>query len=719
MEKSSIEKEQEDIEMVIKEEPTLEIDDDDYDSKSEHFSESESSYDPLQETNIKYECTKCDEFFRTLEDVKEHSKNVHREFSEGNFIKNNDRPVIGRCNICKYSSATSHHLLRHINIKHKGLEIDVEWNCQVCSEVFKTLNEETEHSEIKHPESFKERVTTNIGRCKQCNYLTSTRAQLLVHCNKNHPSLENDTEWKCKDCPEIFKTFEQVKAHSNVKHKPLLKIDKKDVFGRCKQCKYISNRNDDLVSHFEEKHPWLHLDLEYKCQECEEFFNTREEVKQHSIEHSEKVVKSLITFEVNENFEVHPSHKVEGGILQHMKNLPAKQKDILKREGVVSGVLSRYEKCVIIENFKKFCIEYSITDHRPFLTINQCGMKKSEQIKFVRYLGQGLPMFTLFCIYSNFKSVFSLKRVKKFLIKGYDLPYILKNIKDDIRNSNMDYPRSRKSSLSVLSLPTTQQSDSSSSKSPLPSLVTTNSNTKHPTPRNLGSPAVLPPLVIRNSNIVFTSEYDSIMTDSSTSSNLLPELRTISSSTAIEIESDINYECPKCDEFFKTLEDVRKHSKNFHPDPSESKSSEIKQPEEDIRTYSKSLDQLETISNSKAPKESPPGEVRLNSKFSNNRASLPKSILHIRKLLHKRKTMGKLRKSDLIPKFLTTKILKRPVTQPKAATQVQFNVVHENIEPIKNSSNVEHCENQVDVNNIGSPNVTIFQIIEIEKECDS
>lgn len=47
-----------------------------------------------------------------------------------------------------------------------------------------------------------------------------------------------------------------------------------------------------------------------------------------------------------------------------------------------------------------------------FLSLNQSGLNKPDQIKFARYLGQGLPTFTLFCIYSNFKNLFCTKRTE-------------------------------------------------------------------------------------------------------------------------------------------------------------------------------------------------------------------------------------------------------------------------------------------------------------------
>ncbi|CAD7082816.1 unnamed protein product [Hermetia illucens] len=140
--------------------------------------------------------------------------------------------------------------------------------------------------------------------------------------------------------------------------------------------------------------------------------------------------KPLTKFMIKENFEVHPAHKVEEGIFQHMNKLPVKKKDTLKTLGVTfTGHMSVADKAIIVDNFAKFCEEYGVTDHRPFLSLNQSGMQKPEQIKFARFLGQGLPKFTLFCIYSNFKNMFCIKRFENYAKGSYNLQYILDKTK--------------------------------------------------------------------------------------------------------------------------------------------------------------------------------------------------------------------------------------------------------------------------------------------------
>ncbi|XP_075161896.1 uncharacterized protein LOC142234624 isoform X2 [Haematobia irritans] len=154
---------------------------------------------------------------------------------------------------------------------------------------------------------------------------------------------------------------------------------------------------------------------------------------------SPAVPKVLANFSITENFEAHPSHKVEEGIFQHMNKLPGKKKDNLKSLGVrFTGQMTLNDKMIIVDNFIRFCQEYDIQDHRPFLSLNQSGLNKPDQIKFARYLGQGLPTFTLFCIYSNFKNLFCTKRTEIYTKDGYNLPYILEKTKSFLANTAAD-----------------------------------------------------------------------------------------------------------------------------------------------------------------------------------------------------------------------------------------------------------------------------------------
>ncbi|XP_058987830.1 G-box-binding factor isoform X3 [Musca domestica] len=213
--------------------------------------------------------------------------------------------------------------------------------------------------------------------------------------------------------------------------------------------------------------------------------------------------KPLATFTIVENFEAHPSHKVEEGIFQHMNKLPTKKKENLKQLGVrFTGQMTLNDKSIIVENFIKFCQEYDIQDHRPFLSLNQSGLNKPDQIKFARYLGQGLPTFTLFCIYSNFKNLFCTKRTENYTKDGYNLPYILEKTKSFLANTAADLKnilnQQSNDSMDFLVAPASTTGTTSATIAPTSGSVTTlslnlNNNNGHTNgPLNVLQP---PPLI--------------------------------------------------------------------------------------------------------------------------------------------------------------------------------------------------------------------------------
>lgn len=66
--------------------------------------------------------------------------------------------------------------------------------------------------------------------------------------------------------------------------------------------------------------------------------------------------KPLGKFLIRDNFDVHPAHKVEEGIFQHMNKLPNKKKETLKQLGVTfTGHMSIDDKSIIVDNFARFC----------------------------------------------------------------------------------------------------------------------------------------------------------------------------------------------------------------------------------------------------------------------------------------------------------------------------------------------------------------------------
>ncbi|XP_046868316.1 uncharacterized protein LOC6645811 [Drosophila willistoni] len=146
--------------------------------------------------------------------------------------------------------------------------------------------------------------------------------------------------------------------------------------------------------------------------------------------------RSLEHMIIYENFDVHETHRIEDGVCTHISRLPPKKQELLKQFGIQSSqqCLSNYEKYILIENFIKFCNEYQISDHRPFLDFHESALSKCEQLKFVRYLGQGLSNLTLNKIYVAFKDLMSHGRTEKSGLDNYNLDALLKKKRKNLYN---------------------------------------------------------------------------------------------------------------------------------------------------------------------------------------------------------------------------------------------------------------------------------------------
>lgn len=80
--------------------------------------------------------------------------------------------------------------------------------------------------------------------------------------------------------------------------------------------------------------------------------------------------RSLEQLIIYENFNVHEQHRIEDGVCTHISRLPPKKQELLKQFGIQSSsqqCLSNYEKCILIENFIKFCNVSNCVDR------NLCG----------------------------------------------------------------------------------------------------------------------------------------------------------------------------------------------------------------------------------------------------------------------------------------------------------------------------------------------------------
>lgn len=259
---------------------------------------------PASVLQVDYKCRGCDEFFPTKIEHMKHFNAVH-EGKDGmesvfsvptNLIRT--KPLNARCNLCKLLMLSHYSLARHYRNIHPGLEISAEYKCSDCEQFFSTTEDVRHHLIVAHgsfntsnsnskPKDAKPMKTegrrVNV-RCNVCNQLFRSNTSVKEHFGRKHPDFELNVDYKCKECSEFFKTTELVRKHSKLVHEG--KEDKRtSIYGKCmcNLCQQLFKNFYTLKAHFQNKHRDVEVKAKYKCRDCEEVFETTDEIRQHWI----------------------------------------------------------------------------------------------------------------------------------------------------------------------------------------------------------------------------------------------------------------------------------------------------------------------------------------------------------------------------------------------------------------------------------------------------
>ena len=225
----------------------------------------------------KYKCDKCGYstgYKRAFYD--------HLELHEG---------VEYKCNLCQYSSCSSHNLQKHMSRTHSTLKL----YCDKCSYVAKTRELLTNHMKIHERKpaneirfvcdkceykthsrlNFKNHIETHgsvLHFCEKCVYSTPSSLYLKKHVYRQHtvqryePELGDPTTFECDQCNYTTSRDANLKVHIRRTH--TLRLPDGALF-KCQACNYRSKSYDSLGEHMKESHADnMPQTKHYACERC-------------------------------------------------------------------------------------------------------------------------------------------------------------------------------------------------------------------------------------------------------------------------------------------------------------------------------------------------------------------------------------------------------------------------------------------------------------------
>ncbi|CAB3262397.1 unnamed protein product [Arctia plantaginis] len=211
------------------------------------------------------ECTICNQYIDTIEELLEHLKSQHRRpiYTD---IKNHIIPFKFvtdklQCCICVNTFSKFKMLIEHMNIHYRN------YICQICDVGFVNSMNFSSHKLIHSTGTFK---------CDYCPQILDTKLKKKSHERAIHspkaPSLH-----KCGYCIETFSEYRKKEAHLVLMHG--LKIPTV----KCEACEKIFKNRQSLSVHVKRDHL---LDRRHKCPECSKAFFSTGYLKDHMIKHS-------------------------------------------------------------------------------------------------------------------------------------------------------------------------------------------------------------------------------------------------------------------------------------------------------------------------------------------------------------------------------------------------------------------------------------------------
>ena len=209
--------------------------------------------------------------------------------------------IDGHCPICPDSFSNVVMLIEHANNKHFE-SISKIWRfwCGKCQKSFPSKT-----ALFKHDHNF----FRQILKCYFCQLTFAFVNDFVEHSNWNHLSEISKTWVSCEKCKEFFPSETSLKTHETVFHSDVNLIT--HALNKCCQfCFKTFGCTLNLTTHISEEHLDIVSKNWYPCLQCDNWFQTTEELSIHRYRKHTKTSKQKCQFCHNNFADIHEHHRL-------------------------------------------------------------------------------------------------------------------------------------------------------------------------------------------------------------------------------------------------------------------------------------------------------------------------------------------------------------------------------------------------------------------------
>ena len=109
--------------------------------------------------------------------------------------------------------------------------------------------------------------------CQQCPKSYSLKLSLKEHVKSKH----EDFKWSCVACQKSFANITSLRKHKREQHPSPVQVPRDQTKFECAPCARIFLKELDLKRHVEFEHD----DFRWMCEDCQEWFKSKEGLSQH------------------------------------------------------------------------------------------------------------------------------------------------------------------------------------------------------------------------------------------------------------------------------------------------------------------------------------------------------------------------------------------------------------------------------------------------------